>query len=147
MIKANSDDIYILARTIYGEARGEPFEGKLAIAWVVVRRLIADSARLDRLYGNSIGDICTKPMQFSCWNRLDPNYQRIQAAKLDLDPAFRACLGAACAVLGEAVPDPTFGATHYHAGNLETLPLWAKGRTPCAWIGRHVFYNNIEEDK
>lgn len=146
MIKASADEIYILARTIYGEARGEPWEGKLAIAWVVVNRLNADSARLDRLYGNSIREICCKPAQFSCWNRLDRNYQVIQAAQLETDAAFRACLGAACAVLGGAVPDPTFGATHYHAASLKTPPAWAKGKTPCARIGMHLFFNDIEED-
>jgi hypothetical protein len=147
MIPASVDDHYLLARTIYGEARGESFEGKVAVAWVVVNRLNADSARLDRLYGNDIGDICTKPLQFSCWHWKDPNYKLLQAAKLDTDPAFRACLGAACSVLAEAVPDPTSGATHYYAASLKTPPAWAKGKEPCATIGKHLFFNDIEEDR
>jgi spore germination cell wall hydrolase CwlJ-like protein len=36
------------------------------------------------------------------------------------------------------LPDPTGGATHYHARAVE--PAWAKGKPPIAEIGEHLFY-------
>lgn len=61
-------DIDILARTIYGEARGEPWEGKIAVAWVVRNR-----AERGGWWGDTIREVCLKPWQFSCWNETDPN--------------------------------------------------------------------------
>jgi spore germination cell wall hydrolase CwlJ-like protein len=40
--------------------------------------------------------------------------------------------------LSGTLPDPTEGATHYHAA--ERLPRWALGRVPAAEIGGLVFY-------
>jgi spore germination cell wall hydrolase CwlJ-like protein len=53
----------IISYTLYAEARGEPFKGKLAVAAVIQTRA--------RLSGASLTDICLKDQQFSCWNGLE----------------------------------------------------------------------------
>ncbi len=58
----------LLARCIWGEARGEPIQGKLAVAHVVLNRVKAQS-----YYGKTIRDVILKPWQFSCFNENDPN--------------------------------------------------------------------------
>ncbi|MCA1941149.1 MAG: cell wall hydrolase [Caenispirillum bisanense] len=41
-----------------------------------------------------------------------------------------------------SLADPTAGATHYHARGIH--PPWAWRLVPCAEIGRHLFYNDVE---
>jgi spore germination cell wall hydrolase CwlJ-like protein len=44
----------------------------------------------------------------------------------------------AARALAGVLPDPTGGATHYHAN--EALPRWALGQMPLAELGGLVFY-------
>ena len=67
----------ILARTIYGEARGESISGMEAVASVVLNRVAFANRRGRFWWGNSIAEVCRAPKQFSCWNRNDPNYRLI----------------------------------------------------------------------
>lgn len=55
------DEISCMAKTIYWEARGEPYKGKLGIAAVIVNRLNHDK------FPNTICEVVhqTKPLQFS----------------------------------------------------------------------------------
>lgn len=132
----------ILARTIYGEARGESVAGQEAIASVVLNR-VAFSKRKGRYWwGNTVTGVCQAPRQFSCWNREDPNYQKINAVGAE-DAGFRICRRIAERAVNGTLEDHTKGATHYHTRSCR--PTWAKGKVPCAEIGAHLFYNNIEQ--
>lgn len=51
---------------------------------------------------------------------------------------FCRVLGLAARILAGELPDPTMGATHFHAH--DELPAWAEERMPCALIGGHLFY-------
>ncbi|PJB71692.1 MAG: hypothetical protein CO093_04590 [Alphaproteobacteria bacterium CG_4_9_14_3_um_filter_47_13] len=51
-------DIEILARTIWGEARGEGQKGMLAVASVIMNRV-----RCGGWWGSTIQDVCRKPYQ------------------------------------------------------------------------------------
>lgn len=126
-----------LARTLWGEARGEPELGRLGVAWVVLNRLHHKPAR----FGRSIAEVCRKPKQFSCWNPGDPNLPKLLTVE-GSDRVFAACLELArqCAS-GTQPPDPTGGADHYH--RFDVSPPWSRGRTPSARIGNHLFFNNI----
>lgn len=126
------EDIAVMARTVWGEARGESFDGKTAVAWVIRNR-----AERGGWWGATIRDVCRKPFQFSCWNPSDPNLGKLQAVTI-IDGPFVACLAASSAVLAGIVPDPTGGATHYHT--LSISPKWAEGQTPTVTLGSHVFY-------
>ena len=136
-----SPAVNVLARTIYGEARGESVRGQEAIGAVVMNRLHAAAAHPPHWWGNTVESICLKPFQFSCWNKSDPNRRVIKAAKAG-DPAFDLCLRIARRAVCNTLADPTGGATHYHV--MGAWPPWARDRKPSAIIGRHVFYAGID---
>lgn len=119
-----------LARTIYGEARGEGIKGMQAVANVVMNRVKAAS-----WYGASVKDVCLKPKQFSCWNEGDPNRAVILAAT---DAQLATARSIAEQAIAGTLPDITGGATHYHAKSVN--PYWATSMTKTATIGNHVFY-------
>lgn len=135
-------DADILARTIWGEARGEGKGGMEAVALVVLNRLDVSNQKGGYWWGNTLLDICRKPYQFSCWNADDPNYRKLVTVD-ENDTSFATALRVARRALLGFIKDPTRNATHYHTRSVQ--PFWAKGKTPCAVIGRHVFYRLVEE--
>jgi len=134
-------EVDILARTLYGEARGETVRGKEAVACVILNRVRRAQHRGGYWWGHSIEQVCLKPWQFSCWNENDPNRAKI----LSVEPGHRVfdtCLRIARRAVSGCLDDPTRGATHYHAEHV--MPPWSRGRPACAEIGHHLFYNDVE---
>jgi len=130
-------DRLVLCLTIWGESRGEPVQGQIAVGCVVRNRLTTVA---------SWKDICFAPHQFSCFNVDDPNYPMIQRAASMLltqipEPTLAQALWIADGVISRAAQDNTGGATHYLTKQLyDTFPpAWAKGVTPTREIGAHVF--------
>lgn len=131
----------VLALTLYGEARGEPPEGREAIAWVVKNR-----ARLRR---QTIPEVCLQKWQFSCWWGDDANTQalltRAEAVLRGTnagDSAWLQTAAIANRVLIDGGEDVSHGADHYLTTALyrsDHPPYWAKGMTVMATIGRHIF--------
>jgi spore germination cell wall hydrolase CwlJ-like protein len=136
---AASTDMLTLARTIYGEAAGEPWMGKEAVAHVVLNR-----ARSGR-YPASVTEVCLQPKQFSCWNANDPNFPKIRNLQPGADTVFDNCCEIAGKALHGLLNDPTGGALHYHADYIDK-PSWVV-RSPnaklTAMIGHHLFYTGI----
>ncbi len=131
-----------LARTIYGEARGETTQGKEAVAAVVMNRVRRAQETGGRYWwGATVEEVCRRPWQFSCWNADDPNRKKLEAVT-PANKAFQACLRIAGQAIAGKLKDPTGGATHYHAWTIR--PTWAKAKTPSAEIGGHLFYNDVE---
>ncbi|HEY6018760.1 MAG TPA: cell wall hydrolase, partial [Candidatus Paceibacterota bacterium] len=97
-------DIDVMSRTIYGEARGEQWDGQVAVGWVIRNRL-EDSAKR---YGKTIAEVCQKPYQFSCWLKSDPNLIKLVAVT-PADTAFRSCLAATAWALSGIGGDLTHG--------------------------------------
>lgn len=130
--------IDVLARTLWGEARGEGTGGMEAVASVILNRVEIAQKKGSYWWGNNIIQVCQKPYQFSCWNRADPNFRKLQAVDAH-DLYFATAQRIARRALAGTLKDQTGGATHYHANNV--LPYWAKRKTPTASIGRHIFYH------
>lgn len=145
--KKQEEDFYreleadVLARTIFGEARGEPIEGMEAVASVVLNRVRIAQNKGRYWWGNDIIRVCQKPYQFSCWNKSDPSYQRLINIT-DKNIYFATALRIARRAIIGALKDHTNGATHYHADYVS--PYWAKGEVPVKVIGRHIFYKLVE---
>lgn len=128
---------HVLARTIYGEARGEYAQtgvaALMAVAWVVRNRL-----QHPKRFGSSIEHVCFKPYQFSCWNAKDTNRPLIESVTLS-DPLFALCHDISnWALSADALCDVTKGSDHYHARSV--TPYWAAGVKPKVTLGRHIFY-------
>lgn len=144
----NAEDFYrqleidVLARTMWGEARGEGNIGLEAVANVVLNRVkVADAHGGKYWWGANIIQVCQKPYQFSCWNRSDASFQKLQAVD-GANLYFATCLRIARRAVIGTLEDRTYGATHYHADYV--APYWAKGETPTVTIGRHIFYSIVE---
>lgn len=136
-----SHDVEILARTIYGEARGEATAGKIAVANVVINRF----KRRSWYSGDTIADTCTfcvngsRYHQFSCWNTDDPTFRKVVETPAK---ALGECLEIAQKAVDGKLEDITHGSTHYHTLNIS--PKWAEGHAPAAIIGNHKFYNDVK---
>nr|WEV88724.1 SleB [Bacillus cereus] len=55
----SNNDIRLLAQAVYGEARGEPYEGQVAIAAVILNRLNSP------LFPNSVAGVIFEPLAFT----------------------------------------------------------------------------------
>lgn len=133
-------DVDILARTLYGEARGElsRLDGGIG-SLIAVANVIMNRYQRGGWYGKTIREVCLKPWQFSCWNPTDRNLPLL------LEPlggkVFGLCKQVAEEVMEGRWPDLTGGCDHYHATTLKDLPKWALSGHPQFKIGQHVFYD------
>ena len=139
------DLVDILARTIWGEARGEGEAGMIAVAAVVLNRVRISQDHGGRYWwGRDIASVCQARSQFSCWNPGDPNRAKLGAVD-DSDPSFRIARSVAADAVAGRIDDPTFGATTYKVASLPWPYSWGHPRLPLVEIGRHAFYNLLED--
>ena len=145
MTANHNDDVDILARTLYGEARGEGLHGMIAVAWAIRNRVDTDLNHDGKRdwWGEGYTEVCRTPYQFSCWNKNDPNYPYLIGQKLIPEKAFSLAIQAAQSVISGRIPDPTGGATHYYATSMKTPPAWTTKGQFTAQIGQHRFYKNV----
>ncbi len=129
----SSSELDILARTLWGEARGEGLRGMQAVATVILNR-----ARNPRWWGHDVRSVCLAKYQFSCWlPKPEGELPSVQGVTVT-DPSFELARSIAAGALGKLV-DATCGADTY--ANLHvSSPAWARGKTPCAIIGMHSFF-------
>ncbi len=114
-----SDETYLVARVIYAEAAGEPYEGKVAVGAVIMNRVNSN------LFPNTIAGVIYEPWQFSCVG----NWMFNSAPDQDsIDAAIEAVNGV----------DPTGGALFYF--NYHTVTnTWLWSKPYAAVIGNHWF--------
>lgn len=124
-------DDHVAARTIWGECRGESYEGKLAVAHVIRNRVRRGS------WGKTVAAVCLASFQFSAWNINDPNRRKMLELDDD-DPVLLECVAAWFNVGA----DPTSGACHYRVTG--SPASWAEGETPVCTIGAHEFFVGIK---
>jgi N-acetylmuramoyl-L-alanine amidase len=127
------NDISTLARTLWGEARGEGIDGMTAVACVILNRV-----KHPGWWGRDASTVCTAKYQFSCWLAGDPNRDKLLAVTI-ADPQYSQAVIIATAALGGHITDITSGADSYFAAG-SPVPKWAVGKKPCAVIGHHQFY-------
>ena len=131
------DEVEVMAKTLYGEARGESVAGIEAVANVILNRVKYAMQKGSFWCGNTITEVCHKPFQFSCWNEQDVNFPLLKKDLLK-DPVYQICYRIARRAIAGCLKDNTRGATHYHA--LYCNPSWSRCAVPCAQIGGHLFY-------
>jgi len=131
----------ILARTLWGEARGESLAGQIAVAWTIRNRV--NDGNDKSWWGEGYTGVCQKPYQFSCWNKTDPNYQFLIGVKVISFRELAQARIAAEQVIDGKVPDPTGGATHYYATTMPKAPDWAAKAKQTLKLGHHVFFKDV----
>jgi len=123
-----------LALNIYFEARSEPTDGQLAVAFVTINRLQS------RRYPNTLCGVVWQKRQFS-WThdgKSDrPNELRAwEQAQMIARFIFTKYLALPEKV--QRIMDRTNGALHYYAPELAD-PYWAKAKEVTFTVGGHVF--------
>lgn len=122
--------ITCMALNIYHEARNENAKAQAAVAHVVLNRVRNDKYPDDAcavIYQSRGKHKC----QFSwyCDGKSDRAYEKLAYKKAEYI-AFNVIKG--------NIPDPTHGATHYHADYVS--PYWTRAGTHTVSIGLHHFY-------
>ncbi|UWG96955.1 cell wall hydrolase [Dehalobacter sp. DCM] len=118
-IVCDEEDIRLLAKIIYAEARGESFEGQVAVGAVVLNRVESSH------FPDTIKDVIYQPGQFSAVND----------KQIELTPDDQAYEAALAALEGQ---DPTNGAVFYY-NPMTATDNWIKTRDVVKHIGNHTF--------
>ena len=116
---SNSSNVNLLSKLIYGEARGEPYTGQVAVGAVVLNRVKSSS------FPNSISGVIYQSGAFNV----------VSDGQINLTPNSTAKKAAQDALNGW---DPSYGAIYYF--NPSTAPnKWIWSRPMTVTIGKHRF--------
>ncbi|MFN2362958.1 MAG: cell wall hydrolase [Halarsenatibacteraceae bacterium] len=119
-IDIDDKELEMLVRIISGEARGESLEGQIAVAAVVINRVLSDD------FPDTIEEVIFQEGQFIA---IDDGYY-------DMEPTERSYKAALRALEGE---DPSNGAYYFYNPLKARTLYWLSGREKTAEIGNHVF--------
>lgn len=115
----SSNDLYLLAKCVYAEARGESYTGQVAVAAVILNRVKSAS------FPNTIAGVIYQPYAFTA----------VSDGQINLEPNQTAYNAARDALNGW---DPTYGAIYYYNPSTATSK-WIYSRKTTVTIGKHVF--------
>ncbi|MBS4026010.1 MAG: spore cortex-lytic enzyme [Clostridia bacterium] len=119
VLDITDNELTILAKIIYGEARGEPYQGQIAVGAVVINRVLHPS------FPNTIAGVIYEPLAFTAVADgqfyLSPNQESFRAAR--------------DALVGM---DPSDGALYYY-NPAKATSKWIWSRPIIKRIGKHTF--------
>ncbi|MEG1711330.1 MAG: spore cortex-lytic enzyme [Clostridia bacterium] len=116
---SNSGDLYLMARCIYGEARGESYTGKVAVGAIILNRVKSSS------FPNTVSGVIYQNGAFTA----------VSDGQINLG-ADDECIRAAQDALNGW--DPTYGCIYYYNPRTATNQ-WIRSRPIIITIGKHVF--------
>lgn len=114
-----STDLYLLAKVIHAEARGEIYTGKVAVGAVVLNRVRSSS------FPNTISGVIYQNNAFTA----------VSDGQINLEPDDSAMKAARDAMNGW---DPTYGCLYYY-NPAKATSSWIFSRETVTTIGKHVF--------
>lgn len=115
----NSNDLNLLSRVVYSEARGEPYVGQVAVAAIVLNRVSHSS------FPNSVAGVVYQSGAFDA----------VSDGQINLTPDSTARKAAQDAINGW---DPTYGCIYYFNPSTATSK-WIWSRPQVLTIGKHIF--------
>ena len=116
---SHSSDVTLLAKLIYGEARGEPYTGQVAVGAVVLNRVKSSK------FPNTIAGVIYQSGAFDV----------VSDGQINLTPDSTAKKAASDALNGW---DPSYGSIYYFNPNTATN-AWIWSRPHTVTIGKHRF--------
>lgn len=119
VINLTNEEILLLSKLVTSEARGESYEGQVAVAAVVINRV------KDSRFPNSIEDVIYQKNAFSV----------VKNGSINMSPTDEAYKAAQAALYGE---DPTEKAVYFWNPEISTCK-WIQRLNPHMRIGNHVF--------
>ena len=114
-----SNDLYVLAKCIFAEARGEVYVGQVAVGAVILNRVASPD------FPNTIYGVVYQPWAFTA----------VSDGQMSLEPDATAYQAAQDALNGW---DPTYGCLYYYNPAVATSS-WIFQREVVVEIGNHVF--------
>lgn len=117
--KQSSSDLYLLAKCVYAEARGESYQGQVAVAAVILNRVKSPD------FPNTIAGVIYQPWAFTA----------VHDGQINLEPNQTAYNAARDAMNGW---DPTYGCLYYY-NPVTATSKWIYSRQKVVTIGKHVF--------
>ena len=115
----SSSDLYLMAKAIYAEGRGESYTGQVAIGAVIMNRVRSSS------FPNTIAGVIYQKGAFTA----------VADGQINLEPNQTAYDAARDAMNGW---DPTYGAIYYY-NPAKATSAWIFSRKTVTVIGKHVF--------
>lgn len=115
----SSSDLYLMAKAIYAEGRGESYTGQVAIGAVIMNRVKSPS------FPNTIAGVIYQKGAFTA----------VDDGQINLEPNETAYSAARDAMNGW---DPTYGCLYYYNPAVATSS-WIFTRETVTVIGKHVF--------
>ena len=119
VVNITNDELILLSRLIAGEARGESYEGQLAVAAVVINRV------KDERFPDNIKDVIYQKNAFSV----------VKNGQININPTESSIKAAQEALYGK---DPTNDAIYFWNPDIATCK-WIQTLNPYMRIGNHVF--------
>lgn len=117
----SQNDIKLMANAVHGEARGEPYEGQVAVASVILNRAKSDT------FPNTVSGVIFEPRAFTA----------VADGQIWLTPNETAKRAVIDAINGW---DPSTNALYYFNPETATSP-WIWTRPQIKKIGKHIFCN------
>ncbi|MFW6381011.1 MAG: spore cortex-lytic enzyme [Bacillota bacterium] len=114
-----NDDIELLARLVHAEARGEPYEGQVAVAAVLLNRVESPS------FPNTLAGVIYQPLAF----------ESVANGQFNLPPTNENRRAARSALNGW---DPTYGSLFFWNPS-KPVNSWIWSRDTVRKIGSHIF--------
>lgn len=114
-----ASEIDLMAHAVYGEARGEIYEGQVAVAAVILNRIASE------LFPNSVAGVIYQPGAFTA----------VADGQINLEPNDTAFQAVKDALNGW---DPSLGALYYFNPDTATS-AWIWSRPQIKQIGKHIF--------
>ncbi len=114
-----SSDLYLLAKCIYAESRGESYTGQVAVGAVILNRVASSQ------FPNTISGVIYQRNAFTA----------VSDGQINLEPDKTAMNAASDAMNGW---DPTYGCLYYYNPAVATSS-WIFSRQTVTTIGKHVF--------
>ena len=115
----SNSNLYLLSCCVYGEARGESYTGKVAIAAVVLNRVKSSS------FPNTISGVIYQTGAFTC----------VSDGQINMGTNDECTRAAQDALNGW---DPTYGSIYYYNPKTATN-AWIRSRPVVVTIGNHIF--------
>ena len=116
------EDLDLMAKIVYAESKGEPYEGKVAVASVILNRVLSPG------FPNSIKEVILQPNAFSC----------VIDGEINVIPTEECYNAVYDAIKGN---DPTNEALFFYNPDIATCS-WMQDveKADSKYIGQHVFF-------
>lgn len=134
-------DRFYIAFVVWREARGEPLNVRIAVAYTIMNRVARPS-----WWGSTIYTVATKKWQYS--SMTDPHDKQLTTWVNPMDGTWESAWDVADGVINGRYSNPMPGADSYYDISLDAIgkaPSWIASARFCGQLGKIKFYD-VDKD-